>query len=238
MEELSSLVSLAPMICTDLKAKWCELAFATDACEEGFGVACAPASMEEIRDENDAGIEADSSSEEEVDNAATGQIKDCTCVADIFAGEGGFGRAVARQLGCRIFYVDNAADEDQDLLRAGFVKEICAKILALCFFLVHMAPPLLHLESSKSPCPPAGGSLDHRHAGAHTEAATASQRRNPAGAIMCFVRLGLLGFGDRLLDRESREFHAVALAAYGRVDRPPHLSSSSTSPTASSARHG
>ena len=40
-----------------------------------------------------------------------------------------------------MFHVDDTANEEQDLWKSAFLEQVCAMILALALFAVHLAPP-------------------------------------------------------------------------------------------------
>ena len=136
--ELCALIWLLPLLRTNLAARWSADVFATDASEEGFGVVNCTGSLQQIRAEFNAGV---GEAPDEESEATTGHTAAKKKMADVFAGEGGFGVAVAQQLGVETEFFDNAFDAKHDLTATSFREELRKKIVRGLFFLVHFAPP-------------------------------------------------------------------------------------------------
>ena len=171
VDELTAVYYTAPLMQVNLSAPWATVVHATDACDSGYGVVATEATLEEVRAEASRELPTAVASQvgsphlaedsrlpdghlelaergleipEEVSDSAR-------YFGDIFAGEGGFGAAVASHLGVAAVFVDTAISAKHDLTKAKNLHRMLGLISKQAFFACHFAPPCSSWSRARIP---------------------------------------------------------------------------------------
>ena len=157
------MIWLAPLTHANLEAPWNDTVYETDASTSGYGVVTTPSNHAEItaevqrawegRTPSDFGTTLEKEGDDTPTEDAMRRLVGSPSVeeesnepfrvraADLFCGEGGFGRAVEDSCRFEVDFYDVRRWRKQGFLRPRLFRVAKQKILSLYWILIHLAPP-------------------------------------------------------------------------------------------------